>query len=166
MEGRQLISREEMTAKIWAAVHARRDPDTVLISRTDAVAVTGFDDACQRAAACRDAGADVIFVEALQTPEQVQSAAARVGAPLMANMVEQAPLDTADRLFSMGFRIAIYPAAPLYAATKAVGDLLRLLRETGDLRPCMEREVDFPAFNRMIGLEELRALEASFSPRG
>ncbi len=88
MEGRQLISREEMTAKIRAAVHARRDPDTVLISRTDAVAVTGFDDACQRAAACRDAGADVIFVEALQTPEQIQSAAARVGAPLTANMVE------------------------------------------------------------------------------
>lgn len=112
MEDRQLISREEMTAKIRSAVHARRDPDTVLISRTDAVAVTGFDDACQRAAACRDAGADVIFVEALQTPEQVRSAAARVGAPLMANMVEQAPLDTADRLFSMGFRIAIYPAAP------------------------------------------------------
>ena len=138
MEDRQLISREEMTTKIRSAVHARRDPDTVLIARTDAVAVTGFDDACQRAAACRDAGADVIFVEALQTPEQVQSAAARVGAPLMANMVEQAPLDTADRL----------------------------LRETGDLRPCMEREVDFPAFNRMIGLEELRALEASFSPRG
>lgn len=163
MEGRQLISREEMTAKIRAAVHARRDPNTVLIARTDAVAVTGFDDACQRAAACRDAGADVIFVEALQTPEQVQSAAARVGAPLMANMVEQAPLDTADRLFSMGFRITIYPAAPLYAATKAAGDLLR---ETGDLRPCTEREVGFPAFNRMIGLEELRALEASFSPRG
>lgn len=63
----------------------------------------------------------------------------------------------------MGFRIAIYPAAPLYAATKAAGDLLR---ETGDLRPCMEREVDFSAFNCMIGLEELRALEASFSPRG
>ena len=72
-------------------------------------------------------------------------------------------MDTADRLFSMGFRIAIYPAAPLYAAAKAAGDLLR---ESGDLRPCMEREVDFPAFNRMIGLEELRALEASFSPRG
>lgn len=135
MEGRQLISREEVTAKIRAAVHARRDPDTALIARTDAVAVTGFDDACQRAAAYRDAGADVIFVEALQTPEQVQSAAARVGAPLMANMVEQ---------------------APLYAAAKAAGDL----------RPCMEREVDFPAFNRMIGLEELRALGASFSPRG
>ena len=163
MEGRQLISRVEMTAKIRAAVHAQRDPDTVLIARTNAVAVTGFDDACQRAAACRYAGADMIFVEALQTPEQVQSAAARVGAPLMANMVEQAPLDTADRLFSMGFRIAICPMAPLCAATKAAGDLLR---ETGDLRPCMEREVDFPAFNRMIGLEELRALEASFFPRG
>ena len=62
----------------------------------------------------------------------------------------------------MGFRIAISPAAPLYAAAKTAGDLLR---ETGDLRPCMEREVGFRAFNRMIGLEELRAPEAGFSPR-
>ena len=61
----------------------------------------------------------------------------------------------------MGFPIAISPAAPLYAAAKAAGDLLR---ESGDLRPCTEREVGFPAFNRMIGLEALRALEASFSP--
>lgn len=168
MEGKQLISREEMTAKLRAAVHARRDPDTVLIARTDAVAVTGFDDACERAAAYRDAGADVIFVEALQTPEQVRSAAARVGAPLMANMVEhgKTPLDTAENLYRMGFRIAIYPVAPLYAATKAVRELLNLLRETEDLRPCMEHEVDFPAFNRMIGLEELRALEARFSQEG
>ena len=166
MEGRQLISREEMTAKIRSAVHARRDPNTVLIARTDAVAVTGFDDACQRAAACRDAGADVIFVEALQTPEQVQSAAARVGAPLMANMVEQALPGHSGPPFQHGLPHRHLPGGPLYAATKAVGDLLRLLRETGDLRPCMEREVGFPAFNRMIGLEELRALEASFSPRG
>lgn len=165
MEGKQLISKEEMTAKIRAAVYARKDPDTVLIARTDAVAVTGFDDACDRAAAYHEAGADVIFVEALQTPEQVESAAARVGAPLMANMVEhgKTPMDTAERLYRMGFRIAIYPVGPLYAATKAVGEMLRLLKEGEDLRPCMEYEVDFPAFNRMIGLDELRGLERSFS---
>ena len=104
----------------------------------------------------------MIFVEALQTPEQVQSAA-RVGAPLMANMVEQAPPGHGGPPFQHGLPHRHLPGGPLYAATKAVGDLLR---ETGDLRPCMEREVDFPAFNRMIGLEELRALEASFSPRG
>lgn len=133
----------------------------MLIARTDAVAVTGFDDACQRTAACRDAGADVIFVDALQMPEQVRSAAARVGAPLMANMVEQAPPGHGGPPFQHGLPHRHLSGGPLYAATKAVGDLLR---ESGDLRPCTEREVGFPAFNRMIGLEALRALEASFSP--
>lgn len=164
MEGKQVIPKEEMVAKLRAAAYARQDPDTVLIARTDAVAVNGYEDAIDRAIAYRDAGADVIFVEAMQTHEQVQNAAARVGAPLMANMVEhgKTPLDTAENLFAMGFRIAIYPVAPLYAATKAVENMLRVLKEREDLVPCMEYEVDFPSFNRMIGLDELRALEKSF----
>ena len=164
MEGKQVIPKEEMVAKLRAATYARQDPDTVLIARTDAVAVNGYEDAIDRAIAYRDAGADVIFVEAMQTHEQVQNAAARVGAPLMANMVEhgKTPLDTAENLFAMGFRIAIYPVAPLYAATKAVESMLRVLKEREDLVPCMEYEVDFPSFNRMIGLDELRALEKSF----
>ena len=164
MEGKQVIPKEEMVAKLRAAAYARQDPDTVLIARTDAVAVNGYEDAIDRAIAYRDAGADVIFVEAMQTHEQVQNAAARVGAPLMANMVEhgKTPLDTAENLFAMGFRIAIYPVAPLYAATKAVESMLRVLKEREDLVPCMEYEVDFPSFNRMIGLDEIRALEKSF----
>lgn len=164
MEGKQVIPKEEMVAKLRAAAYARQDPDTVLIARTDAVAVNGYEDAIDRAIAYRDAGADVIFVEAMQTHDQVQNAAARVGAPLMANMVEhgKTPLDTAENLFAMGFRIAIYPVAPLYAATKAVESMLRVLKEREDLVPCMQYEVDFPSFNRMIGLDELRALEKSF----
>lgn len=165
MEGKQLIAKEEMVAKVKAAVYARKDPDTVIIARTDAIAVNGYEDAIDRAVAYKEAGADVIFVEALQTKEQVQSASARVGAPLMANMVEhgKTPLDTAENLYSMGFKIAIYPVAPLYAATKSVLDMLGVLKEKEDLAPCMEYEVDFPSFNRMIGLDALRALEKGFS---
>ena len=164
MEGKQVIPKEEMTAKIRAAVYARRDPDTVIIARTDAIAVNGYEDAIDRAVAYREAGADVIFVEALQTQEQVENASALVQAPLFANMVEhgKTPLDTAENLFRMGFRIAIYPVAPLYTATKAITEMLTTLKETGDLRCCMKYEVDFPAFNEMIGLQELRALEKSF----
>lgn len=165
MEGKQLIAKEEMVAKIKAAVYARKNPDTVIIARTDAIAVNGYEDAIDRAVAYKEAGADVIFVEALQTKEQVESASARVGAPLMANMVEhgKTPLDTAENLYSMGFKIAIYPVAPLYAATKSVLDMLKVLKEKEDLVPCMEYEVDFPTFNRMIGLDTLRALEKGFS---
>lgn len=165
MEGKQVIPKEEMVAKIRAAVYARKNPDTVIIARTDAVAVNGYDDAIDRAIAYREAGADVIFVEAMQNQQQVENAAKLVKAPLFANMVEhgKTPLDTAENLYKMGFRIAIYPVAPLYAATKAVSEMLAVLKEKEDLRSCMEYEVDFPTFNEMIGLHELRALEKSFS---
>ncbi len=165
MEGKQVIPKEEMVAKIRAAVYARKNPDTVIIARTDAIAVNGYDDAIDRAIAYREAGADVIFVEAMQNQQQVENVARLVQAPLFANMVEhgKTPLDTADNLFKMGFRIAIYPVAPLYAATKAVSEMLAVLKEKEDLRPCMEFEVDFPTFNELIGLHDLRALEKSFS---
>ena len=165
MEGKQLIPKEEMVAKLRAAVYARKDPDTVIIARTDAIAVNGYEDAIDRAVAYREAGADVIFVEALQTPEQVASAAERVGAPLMANMVEhgKTPLESAEKLYEQGFRIAIYPVVSLYAATKALENVLATLKSEQDLRPCMAQEVDFPTFNRKIGLQELRTLEAGFA---
>lgn len=164
MEGKQLVSKEDMVAKVRAAVYARKDPNTVIIARTDAIAVNGYEDAVDRAIAYKEAGADVIFVEALQTKEQAENAAARIGAPLMANMVEhgKTPLDTAKNLYTMGFRIVIYPVAPLYTATKSVLDMLKVLKETEDLTSCLDYEVDFPAFNKMIGLDTLRALEKSF----
>ena len=165
MEGKQIIAKEEMAAKIRAAVYARKNPDTVIIARTDAVAVSGYDEAIERALAYKKAGADVIFVEAMQTQEQVQNASRLVGAPLLANMVEhgKTPLETAEKLYSMGFRIAIYPAAPLYTATKAVSEMLAVLKEKEDVSACMEFEVDFPMFNHMIGLTEIRELEKSFT---
>ncbi len=164
MEGKQLVPKEEMVAKVRAAVYARQNPDTVIIARTDAIAVNGFEDAIDRAIAYKEAGADVIFVEALRTREQIESAAKLVGAPLMANMVEhgKTPLDTADKLYEMGFRIAIYPVVTLYSATKAMTEVLQTLKETEDLTSCMDREVDFPTFNKMIGLQDWRDLEKSF----
>ncbi len=164
MEGKQLIPRDEMAAKIRAAVYARRDSDTVIIARTDAIAVNGYDDAIDRAVAYREAGADVIFVEALRTREQIENAARLVGAPLMANMVEhgKTPLDTAENLYRMGFRIAIYPVVLLYSATRAMQDVLATLKEREDLAACMDREVDFPTFNGMIGLQGYRDLEKGF----
>ena len=164
MEGKQLIPQDEMVAKIRAAVYARRDSDTVIIARTDAIAVNGYDDAIDRAVAYREAGADVIFVEALRTREQIKNAARLVGAPLMANMVEhgKTPLDTAENLYRMGFRIAIYPVVLLYSATRAMQDVLATLKEREDLAACMDREVDFPTFNGMIGLQGYRDLEKGF----
>ena len=164
MEGKQLIPKEEMVAKVRAAVYARQNPDTVIIARTDAIAVNGFEDAIDRAVAYKNAGADVIFVEALQNREQVEKAAALVGAPLMANMVEhgKTPLDTADKLYEMGFRIAIYPVVTLYSATKNMQQALAVLKEKEDLAASMPYETDFPTFNQMIGVKEWRDLEKTF----
>jgi 2-methylisocitrate lyase-like PEP mutase family enzyme len=165
MEGKQIIPKEEMVAKVRAAVYARKDPNLVIIARTDAIAVTNYEDAIDRAKAYKEAGADVIFVEAMQTEEQVKNAAKLVGAPLMANMVEhgKTPLDTAENLYKMGFRIAIYPVLPIYTVTKALTDVLKILKDGEDLRKCQEHEVDFPTFNEMIGLNSLRSLEKSFN---
>ena len=165
MEGKQLIPKEEMVAKIRAAVYARRNPDTVLIARTDAITVNGYEDAIDRAIAYKNAGADVIFVESLLNEEQVKKTHGLVQAPLFANMVEhgKTPLDTAQNLYSMGFRIAIYPVVTLYSATKAMVETLKILKDNEDLRPCMEHEVDFPTFNKMIGVQEMRDLEHSFT---
>lgn len=165
MEGKQVIAKEDMVAKIRAAVSARQNPDTVIIARTDAIAVNGYDDAIDRAVAYKEAGADMIFVEAMQNEVQVQNAQQLVKAPLLANMVEhgKTPLDTADNLYNMGFHVAIYPVAPLYTVTKAVTEMLTVLKQTEDIRECMQYEVDFPTFNEMVGLPELRALEKSFS---
>lgn len=161
MEGKQLVSKEEMVAKIRAAAYAKQNPDTVLIARTDAVAVHGFEDAIDRAIAYREAGADVLFVEAMQTREQVETAGQQVQAPLFANMVEggKTPLYPADRLYEMGFRIVIYPVSTLYTATKAVREALATLRQTGDLTRIQEQAESFRDFNRMIGLESYRDLE-------
>lgn len=161
MEGKQLISKEEMVAKIRAAVYAKQNPETVLIARTDAVAVCGFEDAIDRAIAYREAGADVLFVEAMQTREQVETAGQRIQAPLFANMVEggKTPLYPADRLYEMGFRIVIYPVNTLYTATKAMCEALGTLRKTGDLTRIQEKTESFQNFNRMIGLEFYRDLE-------
>lgn len=164
MEGKQLIPKEEMVAKIRAAVYARKNPDTVIVVRTDAVAVNGYDDAIDRAIAYKEAGADVIFVEAMETREQVENAAAKIGAPLLANMVEngKTPVDTAENLFKMGFRIVIYPGTPIFTITKALKDMLAELKEKQDLIPCMKYSVDFKEFNDLIGVGEMRDLEKSF----
>lgn len=165
MEGKQLVSESDMAAKIRAALYARQDPDTVIIARTDARAVNGLDDALSRAKSYAAAGADVIFVEAPQTAEEVRKIAEAVGAPLLANMVEhgKTPLFTKEELLDMGYKIAIYPVTALYAATKNIMDTMRILRKFGENLSCIDRTVDFPTFNDMIGLQEMRDLEKSFN---
>ncbi|MBI1845439.1 MAG: isocitrate lyase/PEP mutase family protein [Candidatus Rokubacteria bacterium] len=131
--GKQVIPMKEFAEKIRAAAEHRTDPDFVVIARTDARAVTGLDDAIERGNRYHDAGADVIFVEAPQSLEEIERVAREVKAPLLANMVQggRTPAVRAIDLERLGFKIAIYPAVCMAAAVTAIEAALTRLQATG-----------------------------------
>ena len=142
-----------MVGKIRAAVDARRDPDLVLIARTDAAAVHGLDDAIDRARAFAEAGADVLFVEAPTSEDDIARVAEELGdvAPLVFNWAEggRTPPISLERIAELGFSLVIYPIATLLAATSAVRSVLQTIRhgrvaDRGDGRPAHVRRVHRP----------------------
>ena len=160
MEGKELIPSEEMVAKIKAIVKCRKDPDFLIIARTDARAVVGFEEAIKRAQLYKEAGADVIFLEAPTSREEMKQAVAEVDAPMLANMVNngKTPFLRFEELQDFGFKLVIYPVVTLYTATKACMDNLALLKQ-GATDEIQDKMVDFPTFNELIGLEEIRDFE-------
>lgn len=134
LDGKEIVSVEEMVGKIRAAVAARTDPDFVIMARTDAAAIEGVDAAITRARAYVEAGADVIFTEALTTEDEFATfAAANVGAPLLANMTEfgKTPYLTTQRFEELGFSIVIFPMAAFRSMLKGIDDTLKEIRATG-----------------------------------
>ncbi|NPV71978.1 MAG: oxaloacetate decarboxylase [Firmicutes bacterium] len=164
MEGKEVIDTAEMVQKLRAAVDARKDPDFIIIARTDARAVNGLDDAIRRAKVYLDAGADVIFVEAPQSRDELARVAREVKAPLMANMIEhgKTPLLTTRELEDLGYKMAIFPLATLYAAAKAVQDCVGELKRTGTTEGAIPNMLPFPEFNNLVGLPEFRELESRY----
>ena len=164
MEGKQLIPREDMVAKIKAAVQARHSEDFVIIARTDARAVDGFAEGIRRAQSYAEAGADVIFFEAPQSVDEMKEVAKTIKKPLLANMVEKGktPFLTAGELEQIGYKIVIYPVSTLYAATKAMTDLLEQLKQDDTTVNSLSKMVEFPQFNDLVGVARMRALEKTF----
>jgi len=165
-EGKQLVSMEEMVKKIEAFRYAKQTEDFVLIARTDAIAVNGFEDAIERARAYAQAGADVLFVEAPRTIEEMKRIPELLSdVPLLVNMVEgggKTPLLPVRELEAMGFRIAIYPASAWMAAIKAIQGVLRELKEHGSTDGFSEHMVSFQEMFEVVGLAQYRALEAKY----
>jgi methylisocitrate lyase len=133
LSGKTLVSREAMMAKIKAAVAARKDSGFVIIARTDARGVEGLDAALDRARACLDAGADMIFPEALESPAEFERFAREIKSPLIANMTEfgKSPLLTVRQLDGIGFRGVLFPVTLLRTAMKAVETALARLAAEG-----------------------------------
>jgi 2-methylisocitrate lyase-like PEP mutase family enzyme len=169
LQGKELVSAEEMAGKVRAAVDARDSADTLIIARTDAIAVEGIHRALERAALYRDAGADVLFIEAPQSLEDM----ARIGnafgdgVHLIANMVEggRTPLRTLSQLSDLGFRLVITPGALVRAFAFMGRDFLRQLRENGSTAMARERMLDFAQINALLGLPDLLEEGRSYEAR-
>jgi 2-methylisocitrate lyase-like PEP mutase family enzyme len=162
LDGKRIVGIAEMTARIRVMREARSDPDTVIIARTDARAVEGLDSALARGEAYLRAGADVLFVEAPQSVEELERIGRSfAGAHLLANMPEggKSPYLSYRDLSGMGFKIVIYPVSTLFPATRAMLDALSALRRDGRLEDA-SRHVCFDEFVELIGVpESLRKIE-------
>ena len=161
LDDKALIPAQEMVGKIKAATDARTSRETLIIARTDAVAVEGFERAIARAELYRAAGADMLFVEAPRRREELAriGAAMGKGTPLMANMVEggKTPLMPASDLQTLGFAFVIFPGAIVRALAKAAEEFYASLKAHGSTEPFRPRMFDFDALNRLIGTPDMLA---------
>jgi 2-methylisocitrate lyase-like PEP mutase family enzyme len=151
-------------AKIRAAADARTDPDFVLIARTDAIAVEGFEAALERAARYKEAGADVLFVEA-PSAEQLPKIAPRFkGVPLLYNMAAsgKTPFLSKSEIERLGFKLIIYPNWLMLAAIKAASEVLETLKREGTIAGLAPHVPSFKEFFDLVGMDEVQALEARY----
>jgi 2,3-dimethylmalate lyase len=167
MSGKALIGTDEMVGKIRAAVAARTDPDLVIIARTDAVAVRGLDDALTRARAFAAAGADLLFVEAPTSEEDIARVAKELAgvAPLVFNWAEggRTPPLSLERMAELGFSLVIYPIGTLLAATAGIRSILATLKAEGTPASALDGVPTFEEFTDLIGLPEVQRLEQRFA---
>ena len=163
-EGKQVISKEEMISKIKAAIEARENSDLVIIARTDARAVYGLDEAIERGNAYAKAGADVIFIEAPQSIDELIRIGKEVKAPLFANMVEggKTPLVPAKELEKMGFKIVVYANTALRAAGYAVREVLKVLKEEGWTKPMLSKLLSWEERQELVKLPYYKELEKKY----
>lgn len=158
-DGKRLVSTPEMVGKIRAALDARRDAGTVLVARTDAIAVEGFEAALDRADAYAAAGADVLFVEAPQSLAQLAAIGRRFDVPLLANMVDggKTPVRSAAHLAELGYRLVIFPGALVRAQAFVARDMLSTIARDGSTAAMANRMFDFCGLQALLGTERILA---------
>lgn len=163
MAGKKVIPPLDMAAKIRAAVDARRNPDFIIIARTDALAVEGMDHAIERAELYAEAGADILFVEAPETREQMEEIPRRLAMkPLLINLAPRTPNLSDAELKEMGYALAIYPGICLAAALTACNEELQRLKETGKQRDFTEWLQSFIELNNWLQAPMYAAMEEKY----
>ena len=162
LDGKVLIKKDEMVGKVKAAVDSRKTSDTLIIARTDARAVEGLQEAIDRAHAYHEAGADVLFIEAPRSVDELKliRKSFDLNIPLLANMVEggKTPVKTANDLKSLGFNIVIFPGGAVRAATFQLQEYYAGLLENGSNSEFSKRMHDFDSLNAVIGTPELLSI--------
>ena len=162
LDGKVLIKKDEMVGKVKAAVDARKTSDTLIIARTDARAVEGLQEAIDRAHTYEEAGADILFIEAPRSVDELKviRKSFHLNTPLLANMVEggKTPVKTADDLKSLGFNIVIFPGGAVRAATFQLQEYYAGLLENGSNTEFSKRMHDFDSLNAVIGTPELLSI--------
>ncbi len=162
LDGKGVIAQAEMCGKLRAALDARQSPQTLILARTDAVAVEGLEAALERAEAYLACGVDAIFVEAVRSPEQMRAACDRFAhrIPMLANMVEggKTPVTAADELGRIGYRIVIFPGGTARAVAHTLQRYYGSLKQHQSTTPERERMLDFDQLNALIGTPELLAM--------
>jgi methylisocitrate lyase len=153
-----------MVAKIRAAVDAREDPDFIIMARTDALAIYGIDEAIDRANIYREAGADLLFVEAPTTKEEMIKVNEEVDGPTQAIQGEGAktPMIPAKELEEMGFSVVVYPGSALYAAAWAVKGVMEELMKSGTTQGYLDNMYKFQGFNELMGLKKFIETESLY----
>jgi len=164
MQGKEVVPIEEYAEKLQAALDARSSKNFIIVARTDARATEGLDKAIERGLYYKKVGADVIFVEAPKTIQEMKKIGNSINAPLVANMIEggATPISSEIKLHEMGFKIILYPLSVLFSNTYATLQILKELKRSGSTRKLNKKLVNFDQFNDLVELKKYRKLEKQY----
>jgi methylisocitrate lyase len=165
MKGKSVISKEDYVQKLKAAIDARKSKDFIIVARTDSLAQYGIDEAIERGKEFQKIGADVIFIEAPKTLEEMKKITAEIDAPLLANMIEGGvtPNLPATDLEKLGFRMVVFPLSALYSSTFAIKNVFLSLQKTGMTKNLKKKMITFKEFNDFVNLPKYIKLEKKYS---
>ncbi|MDC0155057.1 isocitrate lyase/PEP mutase family protein [Nitrosopumilus sp.] len=164
MQGKDVISQEEYTEKLGAAIDARENKDFIIVARTDSRATEGLDKAIERGLENKKTGADAVFIEAPKSLGEMKRIGKEIKAPLVANMIEggATPINSAETLSKIGFNIILYPLSVLFANTFATMNILKELKNTGTTSKYKQKVVDFDQFNNLVELDKFKKMETKY----
>lgn len=165
MLGKDVIPENEYIQKLKSAIDAKKDnPDFIIVARTDALGPLGIDEAIRRGNRYRDVGADVVFVEAPRSLDDMKKITNQINSPLVANMIEEGvtPNLTSKELLDLGYRIALFPLSGLYSSTFALLNTFKTLLQTGTTEKVEQNMIKFAEFNKLVDLDKFISMEKKY----